>query len=77
MPVRVLTGFEKKINQCRDGPAPRIQRRIAKGFAEITAFWMRMQIEQADNAGGFGRRWDRSSLRLPLPSRPLNVTADL
>jgi hypothetical protein len=52
MPARHLTGFEKKINQRRDGPAARIMRRIAKGFAEIATFRMRAQIEQGDDARG-------------------------
>jgi hypothetical protein len=41
VPARNLAGVEKKINQRRDGPAPRVTRRIAKGLAEKAALWMR------------------------------------
>ncbi len=56
VPARNLAGVEKKINQRRDGPAPRIPRRIAKGLTEKAALWMRMQIEQADDFGGASAR---------------------
>jgi len=52
VPARNLAGAEKKIDQCRDRPAPRIPRRIAKGLTEIAALRMRLQIEQADDFGG-------------------------
>lgn len=52
VPARNLAGVEKKINQRRDGPTPRIPRRIAKGLTEIAALRMRLQIEQADDFGG-------------------------
>lgn len=52
MPARNLAGIEKIINQRRDGPPPRIPRRIAKGLTEKAALWMRLQIEQADDFGG-------------------------
>jgi hypothetical protein len=56
VPARNLAGVEKKINQRRDGPAPRIPRRIAKGLAEKAALRMRLQIEQADDFGGASAR---------------------
>ena len=56
VPARNLARVEKKINQCRDGPAPRIPRRIAKGLTEKAALWMWMQIEQADDLGGASAR---------------------
>src|ERR1700730_16111742 len=52
VPARNPAGVEKKINHRRDGPAPRIPRRIAKGFTEKAALRMRTQIEQADDFGG-------------------------
>src|SRR6202040_4138348 len=52
VPARNLTGGEKKINQRRDGPDPRVPRRIAKGLTERAALWMRLQIEHADDFGG-------------------------
>ena len=42
VPARSLAGVEKKINQRRDAPAPRISRRIAKGLTEKAALWMRL-----------------------------------
>jgi hypothetical protein len=56
VPARNLAGAEKKINQRRDGPAPRIPRRIAKGLTEKAALRMRLQIEQADDFGGASAR---------------------
>ena len=41
VPARELTGFEQKINQCRGRPAACVKLRIAKGFAEMPALWMR------------------------------------
>ena len=56
VPARNLAGVEKKINQSRDGSAPRTPCRIAKGLTEKAALWMRTQIEQADDFGGASAR---------------------
>jgi len=70
VPPRHLTGFEKKINQCRDRAAARIPRRIAKGLTEKATLRMRLQIEQADDFGGASAR-DRINRQFVSASRLL------
>ena len=52
MPVRSLALRQQEIDRGGSGAAVRIGARVAKRLAEMPAFRMRLQIEQADHVGG-------------------------
>lgn len=75
MPVRAFAAREQEIDRGRNGASIRIEARVAKSFAKMPAFGMRLEVKPRHDVGG-GRRLMHQDLFLRSRNSP-NTSAGL